>query len=410
MSKPALMLLCHRIPYPPNKGDKIRAFHLLSYLVQHYRVYLGTFVDDPDDWQHTQALEALCEECLFVDLNPTRAKLRCLSGLVTGQALSVPYYANASLQRWVDQRLEQSGINRLVAVSSPMAQFALQAKHSVTHQVIDLVDIDSDKWQQYAQQKSFPMNWVYRREAKQLQAYEAEITQFFDKSLFVSSAEADLFKQKLPALADKVDYYNNGVDNAFFSPQREYPRLFSAEQFAVVFTGAMDYWPNVDAVCWFANHVMPLLRKAMVDVHFYIVGSKPTETVLQLAQANDITVTGRVEDVRPYIYHAGAVIAPMRIARGIQNKVLEGMAMAKPVVVSDMGLEGIKAHDQQEVLVANTAQEYVEALLAIRDGRAGTLGAAARARVMKDFSWEESLPIVRQILEQGTQVEYAAGS
>lgn len=401
--KPALLLLCHRIPYPPNKGDKIRAYHLLKFLTEHYRVYLGAFVDDPLDWQYVSDVEVLCEETLLVKQDPLQAKLKCIKGFITGDALSVPYYHSKELQQWVYTTIKKHDIEKAMVVSSVMAQFLTDPTLNLTKKIIDIVDIDSDKWQQYSTMKTWPMSWVYRREARTLLAYEKRAAKEFDASLFVSSAEADMFKKKIPDFQDKIGFYNNGVDSQYFSPAENYSNPYSSEIIPFVFTGAMDYWPNIDAVSWFVKEVFSVLRQTNPTICFYIVGSNPNDEVLQLAQTEGVIVTGRVEDIRPYIHYAIASVAPMRIARGIQNKVLEAMAMEKPVIVSTMGLEGINAQHGLEVLVANTANEYIKAINDVTNNCFPNMGKAARLRVKSDFNWAESLPKVMDLLESNHQ-------
>ncbi|WP_370239067.1 TIGR03087 family PEP-CTERM/XrtA system glycosyltransferase, partial [Neptunomonas phycophila] len=246
--KPPLLLLCHRIPFPPNKGDKIRTYHLLKYLVSHYEVHLGAFIDDPDDWQYVTEVESLCATAHFVSLEPKRSTLFSAIGLLTGEALSLPYYRSRSLTSWVKSILAQYSIDKAMAVSSPMAQFLSSSSLHLTTKVIDLVDIDSDKWAQYAQMKPWPLSWVYQREAVKLFAYEQRIAQTFDVSFFVSSAEAQLFIEKAPITETAVSYYNNGVDSHYFSQHQVERNPYPESVPVLVFTGDMDYWPNVDAV------------------------------------------------------------------------------------------------------------------------------------------------------------------
>ena len=398
-AKPPLLLLVHRIPFPPNKGDKIRSYHLLRYLLEHYRVFLGAFIDDKADWEHVSKLQGWCEECCFIDLNPTRARVTSLRGLIQGEPLTLPYYANQDLQAWVDRTVQAHGIERLFAYSSAMAQYLLNPKYESARRIIDFVDIDSDKWRQYAANKSWPLNWIYRREACHLLRFERKVASKFDASLFVSAAEAKLFKKLAPRSADRISFFNNGVDAHYFSPDREYPNPYAAEEQVLVFIGAMDYWPNVDAVAWFARDVFPKILKQYPKTSFYIVGIRPTEEVRKLAEIEGVTVTGAVPDVRPYLQHAFAAIAPMRIARGIQNKVLEAMAMAKPVLVSSPGLEGIDAKIGEEVLLADTEEECIAQVRQLFGQVAIDIGPAARTRVCQDFSWEENLPQVGRLLE-----------
>ncbi|MDD5272029.1 MAG: TIGR03087 family PEP-CTERM/XrtA system glycosyltransferase, partial [Methylovulum sp.] len=327
-----LLFLAHRIPYPPNKGDKIRSYHFLKYLAAEFNVYLGTFIDDPHDWRYTDTVDALCAATCYQDLKPLPAKIKSLQGLLTGEALSLPYYKNTALQAWVDTTINSQAITKVLIFSSVMAQF-IRPEHKVKL-VVDFVDVDSDKWRQYADKKNGFARWIYQREAQYLLAYERQLAGWAKTSLFVSEQEAALFKTLAPEASAKVGFVNNGVDTDYFSPDHFYVSPYPPAQDVLVFTGAMDYWANVDAVVWFATQVFPLLQGRYPQLCFYIVGSKPAKAVLELAGNPAITVTGRVDDVRPYLAYARLAVAPLRIARGIQNKVLEAMAMAKVVVAT----------------------------------------------------------------------------
>jgi len=399
-SKPPLLLLCHRIPFPPNKGDKIRSYHLLRYLSEHYQVYLGAFVDDPEDWQYADKLEELCEEVCLVTLNPKLARLKSLQAFCKGEALSLPYYLSGEMTRWVNKLEASKGIERVVVYSAVMAQYIAGAKYETSTKIADMVDVDSEKWREYSQQKNFPMSWVYRREAQRLLKFEHHVAESFDRSLFVSTAEADKFKELAPDVASRVGSYSNGVDIEYFCPQRSFSSPYKENENALVFTGAMDYWPNIDAVRWFARDVFPAVMLNNPQARFYIVGSNPAAQVRKLADLPGVVVTGRVDDVRPYLTHAAVAIAPMRIARGIQNKVLEAMAMARPVIVSEAGIEGIKAIHGQDVLVARQASDYGRYLEGVLAHNYEGLGPSARRRVIQDFSWENNLPLVGQLLEK----------
>jgi sugar transferase (PEP-CTERM/EpsH1 system associated) len=398
MQKLPLLFLCHRIPYPPNKGDKIRSFHLLHHLSHHFDIYLATFVDDSEDWPWVPEVEKFCVDSLFLKLNPTTARLRSMSGLVTGKVLSLPYYHNAEMQAWVIERVAAHNISHLLVFSAAMAQYVLEPELPFERRVIDFVDIDSDKWQQYALQKRWPMNWVYRREGKLLLEFEREVARLFDAGLFVSSAEAKLFRQLAPESAHKTGFYNNGVNTDYFLPSAQFPNPFQQGEQALVFTGAMDYWPNIDAVTWFAREIFPCLRGRYPGLHFYIVGSSPASAVTQLAGEPGVTVTGRVEDVRPYLQHALAAVAPMRIARGVQNKVLEAMAMEKPVIVSKKGLEGIDAVHGEHVLLAETPADYLACIDRVIQSEDTRMGVEARRRISRYFNWDENLPEVVYLL------------
>nr|WP_314542792.1 TIGR03087 family PEP-CTERM/XrtA system glycosyltransferase [uncultured Massilia sp.] len=395
-----LLLLIHRIPYPPNKGDKIRSYHLLKHLARHYRVHLATFVDDPDDWQYVPHVEALCASSHFAGMKPLLARVKSLSALLKNRSLSLEYYRDAGMARWVRDTVAAHKIDRVLVFSSAMAQYA--DPYRGARRVVDFCDVDSDKWRQYADKKSFPMSWLYRYEADQLLRYERQVARDYDASLFVSAPEADLFRQLAPESTAKIGHFNNGVDTDYFSPEQSYASPYAAGERALVFTGAMDYWPNVDAVQWFAHEVFPQLRARFADARFYIVGARPAQAVQDLGKLPGVVVTGTVPDVRPYIAHAAVAVAPLRIARGIQNKVLEAMAMATAVVVSPQALEGIEAEPGSELVLAEDANAFVDAVSGLLTGQqdaAAAIGRAARAKVQRRYSWSSNLACIEESLE-----------
>jgi sugar transferase (PEP-CTERM/EpsH1 system associated) len=395
-----LLFLAHRIPYPPDKGDKIRSYHLLRYLTRRYRVYLAAFIDDPQDWQHTDTLRAMCADSFFRSLQPFAAKLRSLGGLLQGQPLTLRYYHDRDMQRWVSDTLRRHGIRRVFVFSSAMAQYVTQYGEDGLQRIIDFVDVDSDKWLQYSQSKRLPGNWVYRREAKTLLDYERHIARLFDVSLFVSRDEAKHFQALAPDVAPKIQHFNNGVDTDYFTPEGDYPSPYGADEKVLVFTGAMDYWANVDGVIWFAHEVFPEIRKQIPNASFYIVGARPAEAVKQLARQQGIVVSGRVPDVRPYLAHATAAVAPLRIARGVQNKVLEAMAMDKPVVMTPAAAEGIEAGADLQPLMAKDAVAFQTLCLELlRPNARLDMSGRARGCVLAHYNWDKNLAHVEELLE-----------
>jgi len=388
---PDLLYLTHRLPYPPNKGDKIRSYHTLRYLSRHFRVHLGCLVDDPADLDHADTVRALCAGSCFVSRSHGAARLASLRGLVTGQALSLPYFRHRQLQRWVDDVLRNHAIEQALVFSAPMAQY-LRPAGARLRQLIDFVDVDSEKWLQYSSVVRWPLSLLYRREAQRLLAYERAICRDSAAVTFVSAAEAALFGRRAPEAGHKLAHFNNGVDADYFSPLAWHPTPYGDGCTALVFTGAMDYRPNSDAVHWFASCVLPLLRRRFPELLFYIVGARPDARVRSLASRPGVVITGTVPDVRPYLQHAVMVVAPLRIARGVQNKVLEAMAMQKLVVASPQALEGISAVPALEVLVADGADAFVQQISAQLRGKANrSIGQAARQRVLRDYNWDHNL-------------------
>lgn len=391
-----LLYLTHRIPYPPNKGDKVRSYHFLKYLSERYRVHLGTFVDDKDDWRHVDTVRAMCHETHFARLDPRTAKIKSLRGFLTGEALTLPYYRDAGMKRWVDGLLERLPVKHIVVFSSAMAQYAMQAKGA--SRVADFVDVDSDKWNQYARTKAWPLSAVYRREGRRLLDFEREAARAFDATVFVSAAEAEMFRRLAPESADRISHINNGVDFDYFSPERDYPNPYQQGEKVLAFTGAMDYWPNVDAAEWFAREVFPAIRATLPDAGFYIVGARPTPQVMKLGELPGVTVTGSVPDIRPYLAHAALAVAPLRLARGVQNKVLEAMAMARPVIASPQAAEGIDAVNGRDIRLADGAAAWSKVVSELLAVPAPEMGIAGRARVQAGYNWDLNLATLDALL------------
>jgi sugar transferase (PEP-CTERM/EpsH1 system associated) len=397
-----LLFLAHRIPYPPNKGDKVRSYHLLKHLAERYRVYLGAFVDDPSDWDQAEKLQELCAQSCLIALNPIHARLRGLAGLLGGEPITLPFYRDAAMARWVEKILAHRSIERIAVYSSAVGQYVPSQLRNGTRVVVDFVDVDSDKWRQYAATRRWPASWVYRREARELLAWERRLAARADVSAFVSGAEAALFRRLAPEVADKVTHVNNGVDLDYFSASREYPCPYPSGIEPVVFTGAMDYWANVEAVEWFAREVFPAIQARRPTAWFYVVGARPRPEVQRLGALAGVRVTGTVDDVRPYLAHARVSVAPLRIARGVQNKILEAMAMARPVIATGLALEGIEPSPTPGTMSVDDARAMADQVLwCLREPAAAiALGTAGRASVVEHYDWTRNLDRFTALLDE----------
>ena len=391
-----LLFLSHRLPYPPNKGDKVRSYHLLRHLTQRYRVVLGTFIDDPTDWQHVGALQALCAEVHVEAIVPWSKRLRSVAAVLAGEALTLPYYRSRKLQQWVEEIVRRERIERAFVFCSPMAQYVLDLPEVRT--VVDFVDMDSAKWGDYARRRPWPVAALYRREARRLLAFEKLVAARADASLFVTREEARLLAQAAPGCANRIVAIENGVDSEYFSPAHEFASPFAAGEQPIVFTGTMDYWPNVDAVTWFAREALPRIRRQDSRARFHIVGMNPHSQVRGL-EGDAVSVAGRVDDVRPYLAHARAVVAPLRVARGIQNKVLEAMAMGRPTVVTAACAAVLSARQGFELEAADDAPDFAAKVLAVMDPERGDgMGRLARARILADYTWSSRLARLDELI------------
>jgi sugar transferase (PEP-CTERM/EpsH1 system associated) len=417
-----VLFLAHRVPYPPDKGDKIRAFQELRALVARgHQVHLFAFADDPEDVRHRATLAELGATVEIIPLDPWRAKLRALAGLVGRAPLSIRYFASAQMRRSVVCSLAGRELDAALVSSGPMAQYVPPALAART--VVDLVDVDSEKWLAYAHRRSPPWSWLFRVEWRRLRRYERAIVDRFAHTVVTTAREAALLERPDDAtLPTSLHAITNGVDLERYRPATwpgsEPIRLPAAERRflpasagpRLVFTGVMDYYPNVDAVRYFAEEVLPLVRACEPRAELLVVGRDPIRSVRRLGERPGVTITGYVEDVRPYLAAATVCVAPLRVARGVQNKILEAMASGRPVVATPEAAAGLRTDDGEHLLVGRDAAELAGAVVSvIRDARLRTeLGARARAFVEREHGWGPMMERLARLVESVAAVEDTA--
>ncbi len=381
---PDILFLAHRAPFPPDRGDKIRAYNVLKYLSERARVHLVAFADDPRDLDAPE-LRAMCASHCVVPR--TKSKPRAaIEALATGRSVSVAAFADRAFRAGVARAMQDNSIDAIYVFSSAMAQYLTPLPRPRT--VMDFCDVDSVKFGEYAASAGLPQRWLFAREDRLLGDFDRGIVA--DASLFVSTAEAALFRSI--GGAGNVQVIENGIDTVRFDPSAAFDAVPDAPE--IVFTGQMDYAPNVAAVQWFVNDVLPSID---TTARFAIVGRAPTSEVLALA-CDRVIVTGEVADVRGWVAGAAVAVAPLRIARGIQNKVLEAMAMARPVVASPAAAEGID--HAGTLLTGDGAKGFAEQVSRlVADRVAGdVLGAKARAQVQARYGWDARLAALDGLL------------
>lgn len=394
--KPEVLFLAHRIPYPPDKGDKIRSWRLLAFLAERYRVHLACFADDPRDLSHQAFLETLCESVTIIPLNPRTARIRSITGLFSGAPLSFRYFHHEKMAAAV-RELRKKPLAAEIVFSSSMAPY-IEKPVGDRLRVVDFCDADAEKWRGYAEDAKGPLKALYMREAKTLARMETQIANWADASFAISEEEAEIFNAREKA-AKKVAWFSNGVDTVFFDPHGS--GIEDAPAHDCVFTGAMDYRANVDGVLYFMKSVWPELRKAKPNVSFAIVGANPAPSIKALDGKDGVTVTGRVDDIRPWLAGAKIAVAPLRVARGLQNKVLEAMAMAKPVVASPEAMTGIAA-PRDAALTAPSDKAAASSILALLDDieARDRMGRAARHFVLSHHQWDQALTPLKEKLDE----------
>lgn len=398
-----ILFISHRIPYPPNKGDKIRSFNFIQHLACNHEVYLAFMVDNKDDLQYIEPLKRFSKNIFFDTLSP---KIKKITSAVKAlffapQPISIPYFYSKKLQHKIDCFLDSNTIDSVFCFSSPTAEYLYNSRHyngllKNLPWFMDFIDVDSHKWRQYAETNAQPLRWLYKREADHLLKYEKRIVKEFQQTLLVSEAEKKLLKSYIPSANTKA--MGNGVDLQYFAPGQGVKHHNDVP--TIVFTGAMDYWPNIAGVQWFANAIFPLIRKEIPDVQFQIVGGNPAPKVEDLAKIDGIFVVGYVADIRDYFATADICVIPLRIARGIQNKVLEAMAMGKAVVCTAEALEGITAEPGKDLIVAKDSEAFAKAVIMLlhnTTARKG-FGHMARNRMENNYSWPKVLEHIDDLL------------
>jgi polysaccharide biosynthesis protein PslH len=386
-----ILFLAHRFPFPPDRGDKIRTWHVLKALTALAPVHVGALVDDPRDFDHVPEVERICAS---VNAFPRRRSLvaAMASGLITGSAASVAAFASRALKERIAWLFATRPISTIFTFSGQMGQFVPVTRDGRRF-IMDFGDVDSAKFEAYGQQGSGLAAFANRMEGQRLAKFEKKIAAHADVSLFVSAAEAQLFRERSGMSADRVRALENGIDLERYDPDLSYELPDHGYGPLVVFTGQMDYRPNIEAVCAFVKDTLPIIHSHVPNAKFAIVGRNPTAEVRALAANQGVIVTGEVPDTRVWLAAANLVVAPLKIARGVQNKVLEAMAMAKPVVVSPAGGEGIDAGPAHGLFSTLNPRLEAEQILSLIDApdRAASFGAAARARMIARYSWDAQM-------------------
>jgi len=392
------VLIAHRFPYPPDKGDRIRTWNLMLALRRRFVLHVGAFVHEPVTAEQRTAVEEMAGgRCHFEPVNGLVGRARALVGLATGEPMSVRFLASVAMRRWVDRIAAEHRPTLAAASASTVAPYAARVPGAKT--ILDLVDVDSDKWRQYAETKRGVASWLFAREARTLLAFERSLIASFDASLLTTPHEVATMRALAPGNDARIHHFGNGVDHEFFSPDRAFASPFPPAIAPIVMTGSLDYWPNIDAAVWFVHDVLPRIRERAPAATFFAVGHNPAPAVKELASRDGVTIVGSVPDVRPYIAHASAVVAPLRVARGVQNKVLEAMAMAKPVVTTGRVMQGIVATPGEEILVADSSEAFADSVLTALAGGPAAIGARARARILSDYSWNTQYRRLDAILD-----------
>jgi sugar transferase (PEP-CTERM/EpsH1 system associated) len=398
MSK--VCVVSQRVPFPPNKGEKLRTYHQIERLVHlGHDVEVLTLQDTEADTRYAQELAT--KLAIKVQLFPLGSKVaRYAWALTHRQPISVGAFYSASLQEEIDRRLF-SGNDALLLTASSLSYYILESENfssSKCHLLMDFMDVDSDKWAQYAGSSSYPMKWVYQRESKGIRKLEAASNRLFDQCFLIAKEETELFEKEVDN-SKPIMVLGNGLDFDAFYPAPNSQKRTGAN---FLFTGVMDYKPNIDAVMWFIKCCWPSIRSKLSTATFTIGGMNPVDEIKALHGVEGVEVTGFVEDILPYFHNATVFVAPFRIARGVQNKVLQAAACRLPIVTTPMGAEGIAFASDECMWIENDENNFVKACLEAieNEGLAKNKANKSFDDIRSEYSWQQQLYPLEQVLNQ----------
>lgn len=389
-----ILYLCHRVPYPPNKGDKLRSFNQIKFLSRYHDISLVCLSANNFDLRHKFAMDHYCHSVDIVFLPPIASRINLLKAIFTKKPFTLAYFYSAELQHLVDEKLRRESFDLVFVYCSSMAQYV--EKVTSLPKVIDLVDVDSEKWAQFALHTKFPFCQIYQIENSRLRRYETRLCKLFQCGFLVSEKEAEDFYNLVTPWSDLMPLLN-GVDLDLFQPGGQ-----AYDSRRIVFTGAMDYFANVESVLYFYREIFPLIRDKVPDAVFYVVGSNPGRALVELLGKVDsnVVVTGFVESIQPYVVGSGVFVAPMRIARGVQNKILEAMALGVPVVTNSLGLKGVTAKAGVEIVVADDPYTFAQQVVRLMTDKLWRekISQMGRKAVKERYNWTNNLSVLNEIL------------
>ena len=390
-----ILMLTHRLPFPPTTGDKVRAYHVARHLAGRHDLTLAFLMDEPGSATALSDLTAKIPDLVHASANGSRrGRLLSALSLLRGVSATMTYFDSATFRSEIRQRVARERFDLVYVHSSSMAQY-LDILPPDVPVVMDFVDVDSEKWQEYGRTMPPPLRWAYQAEARQLQTHERKAAARASRSLVVTDEERAVLERTTGWTTTTV--VPNGVDLEYFAPPAS-----PSDRPVVVFTGAMNYPPNVEGACWFAERVLPRVRAVVPAASFVIAGKEPVRRVRRLAALPGVVVTGTVPDIRPYLHEAAVAVSPLRIARGVQNKILEAMATALPVVATPAAHRGLLARPSRDLLVAETSEQLAEAVTALLQAPAQrrAIGDAGRRFVETHHAWPACLAMIDAVLTQ----------
>lgn len=390
-----ILYLCHRFPFPPKRGGKIRPFNMIRHLSESgHQVTVCSLVRSPDEAEEGRGIASYCAGFRMAHVKEWVQVARMIVRLPVPTPSSMGYFYSSTLAENVKSLLNAKQWDLIFVHCSSVAQYVEHVKN--VPKILDFGDMDSHKWLEYANYKPFPLSLGYRVEGAKMLAAEKRLARRFDLCSATTRAEWETLNGY--STGADTDWFPNGVDADFFCPVDE---PYDAD--TISFIGRMDYYPNQECMTRFCEQIWPMLKSARPGMKLIIVGADPSPAMRELGELAGVTVTGSVPDVRPFIRKSALMVAPLNIARGTQNKILEAMAMGVPVVTSTIAAGGVDAESEKHFLVADTPSACARAILRIIDSPAerNRLAMAGRKRMLSHHAWPRSMERLDGIIDRG---------
>lgn len=388
-----ILYICHRFPFPPKRGGKIRPFNMIKHLSASHQVTVASIARSPQEAAEGKGIAPYCAHYEMAVVNRPVQAARMVLRAPSAVPSSMGFFYSARLARRVRELLLRQRYDLIFVHCSSVAQYVAGVRG--IPKILDFGDMDSQKWLEYAHYKAFPLSFGYWLEGKKLERAERRLAASFDLCTATTRGEWETLEGYGTGAA--TDWFPNGVDSRYFSPSAE-----PYDPDTLCFVGRMDYYPNQECMFDFCANVLPRIRERRPQTRLLIVGADPSPAVRKLENQAGVTVTGSVPDVRPYLQRSALMVAPLNIARGTQNKILEAMASGVPVVTSGAAAAGVDAVDREHFLVARTPEQHALAVLRIQDdrGERARLAAAGRARMLSHHDWGRSMQRLDRIIER----------
>ena len=375
-----ILFLNLRFPFPPHRGDRIRAYHFIKQLARRHSVTVVSFFESDQEVAYVKHLQSFCDEVESVRFHHGRARLNSLLHCLSNSPLQVYYWFVPQMQRAINRLLDQHSYDLIHAQLFRMGQYVAHVKG--VPKMLDLCDSFGLNLSRRAVLDRNFIRTLVKLEAKRVRHYEVEIMHSFDRGTVAATIDKDYLLKQDDSL--KLSVVPMGVDLEHFQPSSTEYRPH------ILFTGTMNYFPNWDAVLYFHTEIFPLVQEKHPETVFYVVGSAPPNTIRKLGNHKNVVVTGYVQDTRPYFDDTAVFVSPMRSGSGFQVKNLEAMAMRVPVVTSSLCASGLDGRVGKDYLVGDTPEVFAKHINDLIEspeyGQA--VGTAGRHLVEEKYSWD----------------------